>query len=151
MSSEFSVHNFCHLSALQFYKSFCSNLEDIIWKPAGESAKSRITKSKSKKRWSYVIGHRASPCYRSTFLSFNPTALGMTRPLNILRGCSSWCDSSVPKSARNENLLFLCIVIFSWNGYLYCCIIVLMQGAALLRTDIIRGCLFRRKAAWNGK
>ncbi|KAI6687918.1 hypothetical protein NL676_024746 [Syzygium grande] len=35
---------------LKFYKSFCSNLEDIIWKPASESAKSRITKSKSKKR-----------------------------------------------------------------------------------------------------
>lgn len=35
---------------LKFYKSFCGNLEDIIWKPPGESAKSRIMKSKSKKR-----------------------------------------------------------------------------------------------------
>ncbi|XP_031279249.1 CBL-interacting serine/threonine-protein kinase 8-like isoform X3 [Pistacia vera] len=35
---------------LKFYKNFCSNLEDIIWKPPIESSKSRITKSKSKKR-----------------------------------------------------------------------------------------------------
>ncbi|PON59624.1 Calcium/calmodulin-dependent/calcium-dependent protein kinase [Parasponia andersonii] len=35
---------------LKFYKSFCSNLEDIIWKPSNESSKSRISKSRSKKR-----------------------------------------------------------------------------------------------------
>ncbi|XVE55649.1 hypothetical protein DITRI_Ditri03aG0175500 [Diplodiscus trichospermus] len=35
---------------LKFYKTFCGNLEDIIWKPPNESSKSRITKSKSKKR-----------------------------------------------------------------------------------------------------
>ncbi|XP_022727354.1 CBL-interacting serine/threonine-protein kinase 8-like isoform X1 [Durio zibethinus] len=34
----------------QFYKTFCGNLEDIIWKPPNESSKSRITKSKSKRR-----------------------------------------------------------------------------------------------------
>nr|CAN60137.1 hypothetical protein VITISV_019759 [Vitis vinifera] len=33
----------------KFYKNFCSNLEDIIWKPLNESSKSRITKTKSKK------------------------------------------------------------------------------------------------------
>lgn len=35
---------------LKFYKNFCSNLEDIIWKPPNESTKTKITKSKSKKR-----------------------------------------------------------------------------------------------------
>ncbi|XP_050214721.1 CBL-interacting serine/threonine-protein kinase 8 isoform X2 [Mercurialis annua] len=35
---------------LKFYKTFCGNLEDIIWKPSNESSKSRITKSRSKKR-----------------------------------------------------------------------------------------------------
>ncbi|GMY17470.1 CBL-interacting serine/threonine-protein kinase 8 isoform X2 [Fagus crenata] len=35
---------------LEFYKSFCSKLEEIIWKPPTESSKSRITKAKSKKR-----------------------------------------------------------------------------------------------------
>ncbi|CAN6678864.1 unnamed protein product [Malus baccata var. baccata] len=35
---------------LKFYKNFCSNLEDIIWKPPTETSKSRIGKSKSKKR-----------------------------------------------------------------------------------------------------
>jgi hypothetical protein len=35
---------------LQFYKTFCSNLDDIIWKPPTDSSKSRITKAKSKKR-----------------------------------------------------------------------------------------------------
>ncbi|KAL6184517.1 hypothetical protein ACLB2K_045918 [Fragaria x ananassa] len=35
---------------LKFYKNFCSNLEDIIWKPPTESSKSRISKSKSRKR-----------------------------------------------------------------------------------------------------
>lgn len=35
---------------LKFYKNFCSNLEDIIWKPPTESSKSRVSKSKSKKR-----------------------------------------------------------------------------------------------------
>ncbi|XP_062028160.1 CBL-interacting serine/threonine-protein kinase 8-like [Rosa rugosa] len=34
---------------LKFYKNFCSNLEDIIWKPPTESSKSKISKSKSKK------------------------------------------------------------------------------------------------------
>lgn len=35
---------------LQFYKSFCSNLDDIIWKPPTESTKTRMANSKSKKR-----------------------------------------------------------------------------------------------------
>ncbi|KAK3231115.1 hypothetical protein Dsin_002996 [Dipteronia sinensis] len=37
---------------LKFYKNFCGNLEDIIWKPPNESSRTRvtITKSKSKKR-----------------------------------------------------------------------------------------------------
>ncbi|KAG8632775.1 CBL-interacting serine/threonine-protein kinase 8 [Manihot esculenta] len=35
---------------LKFYKSFCSNLDDIIWKPPTESSKSKITKSKSRRR-----------------------------------------------------------------------------------------------------
>ncbi|EEF35016.1 CBL-interacting serine/threonine-protein kinase 8 [Ricinus communis] len=35
---------------LKFYKDFCGNLDDIIWKPPNESSKSRVTKSKSKKR-----------------------------------------------------------------------------------------------------
>ncbi|EXC01171.1 CBL-interacting serine/threonine-protein kinase 8 [Morus notabilis] len=35
---------------LKFYKSFCSNLDDIIWKPPNESSKSRITKTRSKRR-----------------------------------------------------------------------------------------------------
>ncbi|KAF8406137.1 hypothetical protein HHK36_008217 [Tetracentron sinense] len=30
----------------KFYKSFCSKLEDIIWKPPNETSKSRITKTK---------------------------------------------------------------------------------------------------------
>ncbi|KAI8003760.1 CBL-interacting serine/threonine-protein kinase 8 [Camellia lanceoleosa] len=34
---------------LKFYKNFCDNLEDIIWKPPNEMCKSRITKNKSKK------------------------------------------------------------------------------------------------------
>ncbi|PRQ20916.1 putative protein kinase CAMK-CAMKL-CHK1 family [Rosa chinensis] len=34
---------------LKFYKNFCSNLEDIIWKPPTESSKSKISRSKSKK------------------------------------------------------------------------------------------------------
>lgn len=39
------------LCLLQFYKNFCSNLEDIIWKPPNESTKAKITNSMSKKRW----------------------------------------------------------------------------------------------------
>lgn len=39
-----------YLSFSQFYKSFCSNLDDIIWKPPTESSKSKITKSKSRRR-----------------------------------------------------------------------------------------------------
>ncbi|WVZ19623.1 hypothetical protein V8G54_006945 [Vigna mungo] len=35
---------------LKFYKNFCSNLEDIIWKPPHEATKSRISKTKSKRR-----------------------------------------------------------------------------------------------------
>uniref|UniRef100_A0A7N2N6C5 non-specific serine/threonine protein kinase n=1 Tax=Quercus lobata TaxID=97700 RepID=A0A7N2N6C5_QUELO len=35
---------------LKFYKNFCGNLEDIIWKPPNESSKSRITKTKGRKR-----------------------------------------------------------------------------------------------------
>lgn len=35
---------------LKFYKNFCSNLDDIIWKPPNESSNSRVTKTKSKRR-----------------------------------------------------------------------------------------------------
>lgn len=35
---------------LKFYKNFCSNLEDIIWKPPTDLCKSRITKARSKRR-----------------------------------------------------------------------------------------------------
>ncbi|KAL7611465.1 hypothetical protein Lser_V15G13277 [Lactuca serriola] len=38
---------------LKFYKNFCNNLEDIIWKPPNEQqqhGKSKITKTKSKQR-----------------------------------------------------------------------------------------------------
>lgn len=35
---------------LKFCKNFCNNLEDIIWKPPSESCKSRVTKTKSKRR-----------------------------------------------------------------------------------------------------
>ncbi|KAI4337571.1 hypothetical protein L6164_015969 [Bauhinia variegata] len=35
---------------LKFYKNFVGNLEDIIWKPPHESSKSRISKTKSKRR-----------------------------------------------------------------------------------------------------
>ncbi|CAL0319283.1 unnamed protein product [Lupinus luteus] len=35
---------------LKFYKNFCSNLEDIIWKPSNEASKSRISKTKIKRR-----------------------------------------------------------------------------------------------------
>lgn len=42
-------------SVLQFYKSFCNNLEDIIWKPPTEYTKSRTTKAKSKQRWFFFF------------------------------------------------------------------------------------------------
>ncbi|XP_010519151.1 PREDICTED: CBL-interacting serine/threonine-protein kinase 8 [Tarenaya hassleriana] len=35
---------------LKFYKTFCSNLDDIIWKPPDESGRTRVAKSKSKRR-----------------------------------------------------------------------------------------------------
>ncbi|XP_019258302.1 PREDICTED: CBL-interacting serine/threonine-protein kinase 8-like isoform X2 [Nicotiana attenuata] len=35
---------------LKFYKNFCGNLEDIIWKPSDETCKSRATKTRSRKR-----------------------------------------------------------------------------------------------------
>lgn len=35
---------------LKFYKNFYGNLDDIIWKPPIETSKSKITKSKSKRR-----------------------------------------------------------------------------------------------------
>ncbi|KAM7516922.1 hypothetical protein LguiA_006505 [Lonicera macranthoides] len=35
---------------LKFYSNFCNNLEDIIWKPANDVCKSRINKTKSKRR-----------------------------------------------------------------------------------------------------
>ncbi|CAI9116096.1 OLC1v1017162C1 [Oldenlandia corymbosa var. corymbosa] len=35
---------------LKFYKNFCNNLDDIIWRPPGESFRSRFSKTKSKKR-----------------------------------------------------------------------------------------------------
>ncbi|XP_055833913.1 CBL-interacting serine/threonine-protein kinase 8 isoform X1 [Solanum dulcamara] len=35
---------------LKFYKNFCGNLEDIIWRPPDESCKSRATKTRSRKR-----------------------------------------------------------------------------------------------------
>ncbi|CAH9078323.1 unnamed protein product [Cuscuta europaea] len=34
----------------KFYKSFCGNLEELIWKPCDELGKSRVTKAKSKNR-----------------------------------------------------------------------------------------------------
>nr|UFP37827.1 CIPK12 [Lonicera japonica] len=38
------------LLKLEFYNNFCNNLEDIIWKPANDVCKSRISKTKSKRR-----------------------------------------------------------------------------------------------------
>ncbi|KAL0366341.1 UNVERIFIED_CONTAM: CBL-interacting serine/threonine-protein kinase [Sesamum radiatum] len=35
---------------LKFYNNFCNNLDDIIWKPPDEMPKSRIAKTKSRKR-----------------------------------------------------------------------------------------------------
>lgn len=35
---------------LKFYKNFCSKLEDIIWKPPNEASKSKVTKTRSKRR-----------------------------------------------------------------------------------------------------
>lgn len=35
---------------LYFYKNFCGNLEDIIWRPPDESCKSKVTKTRSRKR-----------------------------------------------------------------------------------------------------
>ncbi|MBA0867901.1 hypothetical protein Goshw_005665 [Gossypium schwendimanii] len=35
---------------LKFYQAFYNNLEEIIWKPPNESSKTRITKSRSKRR-----------------------------------------------------------------------------------------------------
>ncbi|CAE6179114.1 unnamed protein product [Arabidopsis arenosa] len=35
---------------LKFYKTFCSKLDDIIWKPPDASMKNRVTKAKSKRR-----------------------------------------------------------------------------------------------------
>ncbi|XP_057434875.1 CBL-interacting serine/threonine-protein kinase 8-like [Lotus japonicus] len=35
---------------LKFYKNFCGNLEDIIWKPPHESTKSKVSKTRSKRR-----------------------------------------------------------------------------------------------------
>ncbi|XP_061359362.1 CBL-interacting serine/threonine-protein kinase 8-like isoform X2 [Gastrolobium bilobum] len=35
---------------LEFHKNFCSNLEDIIWKPPHETSKLRISKTKSKRQ-----------------------------------------------------------------------------------------------------
>lgn len=35
---------------LKFYKNFCGNLEDIIWRPPDESCKSKVTKARSRKR-----------------------------------------------------------------------------------------------------
>jgi 5'-AMP-activated protein kinase catalytic alpha subunit len=35
---------------LKFYKNFCDNLEDIIWKPPNDLGKSRIGKTRSKRR-----------------------------------------------------------------------------------------------------
>ncbi|XP_042009795.1 CBL-interacting serine/threonine-protein kinase 8-like [Salvia splendens] len=35
---------------LKFYENFCNNLDDIIWRPPDETGKSRITKTKSKRR-----------------------------------------------------------------------------------------------------
>ncbi|VFQ86792.1 unnamed protein product [Cuscuta campestris] len=39
-----------HTEYDKFYKNFCGNLEDLIWKPRDEQSKSRLTKTKSKKR-----------------------------------------------------------------------------------------------------
>lgn len=35
---------------LKFYKNFCANLEDIIWRPAGDSRQSRMAMAKAKSR-----------------------------------------------------------------------------------------------------
>lgn len=35
---------------LKFYKNFCDNLEDIIWRPPNEHSKSKISKTKTRKR-----------------------------------------------------------------------------------------------------
>lgn len=35
---------------LQFYKTFCGKLDDIIWKPPDASVRNRVTKTKSKRR-----------------------------------------------------------------------------------------------------
>ncbi|KAK0575917.1 hypothetical protein LWI29_009101 [Acer saccharum] len=35
---------------LKFYKNFCGNLEDIIWKPPNESSRTRVTVTKSKNK-----------------------------------------------------------------------------------------------------
>ncbi|KAE9609099.1 putative protein kinase CAMK-CAMKL-CHK1 family [Lupinus albus] len=35
---------------LKFYKNFCNNLDDIIWKPSNEASKSRISKTRNKRR-----------------------------------------------------------------------------------------------------
>ncbi|KAK0589401.1 hypothetical protein LWI29_013731 [Acer saccharum] len=35
---------------LKFYKNFCGNLEDIVWKPPNESSRTRVTVTKSKNK-----------------------------------------------------------------------------------------------------
>ncbi|KAG8369167.1 hypothetical protein BUALT_Bualt15G0123100 [Buddleja alternifolia] len=35
---------------LKFYKNFCNNLDDIIWKPPDEMSKSKVSKTKSRRR-----------------------------------------------------------------------------------------------------
>ncbi|KAI9097428.1 hypothetical protein K1719_025199 [Acacia pycnantha] len=41
---------------LKFYKNFCSNLDDIIWKPPYEERKSRSSNSKSRRRSFHFMG-----------------------------------------------------------------------------------------------
>ncbi|KAK4274208.1 hypothetical protein QN277_017470 [Acacia crassicarpa] len=41
---------------LKFYKNFCSNLDDIIWKPPHEERKSRTSNSKSRRRSFHFMG-----------------------------------------------------------------------------------------------
>nr|AGA37211.1 CBL-interacting protein kinase 8.1 [Brassica napus] len=38
------------VNVLQFYKTFCGKLDDIIWKPPDASVRNRVTKTKSKRR-----------------------------------------------------------------------------------------------------
>ncbi|KAK0595605.1 hypothetical protein LWI29_008299 [Acer saccharum] len=42
---------------LKFYKNFCGNLEDIVWKPPNESSRTRVTVTKSKNKTGNLMGN----------------------------------------------------------------------------------------------